>query len=196
MYKGKHVKKKTHVVTRKTAVLLASLVFLLACITGTTIAYLLDNGGEVVNTFTPAEVACVVNEASFKDDVKTNVTVANAGNVPAYIRAAIVVTWQNEDGYVYGVKPVLGTDYTMTLKLKDDQNVVQWIQEDDGYYYYQFEVPVSGSTAVLIDECKPVDGRTPQGYGLNVEIVGSAIQADGMGAASAKAAWNVAGKAS
>lgn len=193
MNHGKYAKtsknRKRRAVSQKTIVLLASLALVLACIVGTTVAYLLTNTGSVTNTFTPARVTSDIEE-TFEKEVKTNVKVANTGNVPAYIRAAIIVTWKDEkNGNVYGVAPVDGTDYEITLNLKDQYGNDIWTQGSDGYYYCNKVIPVGESTPVLITSCKPVAGKTPEGYGLNVEILGSAIQADGMGATSAQDAW-------
>lgn len=198
MYQGKH-EKKTHPGryprSKRTTVLLTCLTLLLTCIVGTTVAYLIDTADQITNTFTPAEVSCVVNE-SFENYVKTDVTVANTSNIPVYIRAAIVVTFQNADGHLYGAIPVAGTHYNIELNL--GTGATQWTAGSDGFYYYNSIVPVGGSTADLINSCTAITTAAPIGYGLNVEIVASAIQADGMGADvdSAQDAWTTAGIAS
>lgn len=167
---------------RKAAVLLTSLVLVLVCAVGATVAYLVDTTREVVNTFDPAKVSCEVTE-TFKNDVKTDVAIKNTSDIEAYIRAAVIVTWKDEDGNVYGKMPVEGTDYSITW------GETGWTKGSDGYYYYNSPVAVGASTAVLIESCSPAAGATPEGYGLNVEILGSAIQAKGMGATSAQDAW-------
>lgn len=177
MYQGKHVKRakysKRRSNGRKANVLLTSLVLLIVLLVGTTIAFLIASDGPITNIFKPSQVSCKVNE-TFENDVKTNVTISNTGDTEAYIRAAIVVTWKDaEDGNVYGVLPVKGTDYTMELNLED------WIEGSDGYYYYKHPVAPraeNGVTSALITSCTVMQGKTPAGYGLNVEILGSAIQ--------------------
>lgn len=190
MYQGKHVKRtkysKSRANRRKATVLLTTLVLLLTCLVGTTVAYLIMKTNQVTNTFQPASVTCEVNE-SFENNVKSDVTIKNTGTTEAYIRAAIVVTWKDaENGNVYGRKPVAGTDYEITLNMDD------WIKGNDGYYYYKNPVAPGNSTSALIDRCSPVASKTPAGYGLNVEILGSAIQAKGMNATSAQDAWTKA----
>ena len=163
---------------RKATVLLTSLVLVLVCLVGTTAAYLMTASGTVTNTFDPAHVSCRVDE-SFNGTTKTNVTIANTSDIEAYIRAAIIVTWKNKaddelkNGDVYGRMPVAGTDYTISL------NDTDWFLGSDGYYYHKNPVPPesqAGKTEVLICNCSPVADKTPEGYGLNVEILGSAIQ--------------------
>ena len=156
-------------------------------------AYLVDTTSEVVNTFDPAQVSCRVDEESFDGTTKTNVTIANTSDIEAYIRAAVIVTWKDKDGNVYGKMPVKGQktgegDYTIELNLKDEADNVIWIEGSDGYYYYIRPVAVGASTATLITSCID-NGTAPAGYGLNVEILGSAIQAKGMGVTSAQDAW-------
>ena len=188
---SRYNKKRTN--KRKAAVLLTSLVLVLVCAVGATVAYLVDTTSEVVNTFDPAQVSCRVDEESFDGTTKTNVTIANTSDIEAYIRAAVIVTWKDKDGNVYGKMPVKGQktgegDYTIELNLKDEADNVIWIEGSDGYYYYIRPVAVGASTATLITSCID-NGTAPAGYGLNVEILGSAIQAKGMGVTSAQDAW-------
>lgn len=161
-------RRRTH--KKKASLLLTSLILLLTLIVGGTVSFLVASSGQVQNTFTPSHVTCEVNEKSFNGSTKTDVTVANTGDTTAYIRAAIVVTWKNaENGNVYSKAPALGTDYTMTLNTSD------WVQKADGFYYYKHPVPSGSSTTALINSCSYV-ANAPVGYGLNVEILGSAIQ--------------------
>ena len=175
MYQGKHVKRtkysKRRANKRKATVLLSSLALILALFVGVTTAFLIAKDGSVTNTFKSSHVACQVNEESFNGTTKTNVTISNTGDTEAYIRAAIVVTWKDaENGNVYGAMPVLGTDYTMEMNLSN------WIEGSDGYYYYKKAVQPGDKTDVLIVKCTAVQDNVPAGYGLNVEILSSAIQ--------------------
>ena len=175
MYQGKHVKRtkysKRRANKRKATVLLSSLALILALFVGVTTAFLIAKEGSVTNTFKSSHVACQVNEESFNGTTKTNVTISNTGDTEAYIRAAIVVTWKDgENGNVYAGKPVAGEDYTISLNEND------WIEGSDGYYYYKKPVAPGTSTAVLIESCRAVTEHVPAGYGLNVEILSSAIQ--------------------
>lgn len=152
---------------KKASFLLTSLILLLTLFIGGTTAFLIAKGNPVTNTFQPSRVASDVHE-TFENNVKSNVTIANTGDTTAYIRAAIVVTWQDAAGNVYPGTPVSGTHYTISYG-------AGWILKD-GFYYYTQPVEPGQETAVLINSCSPVEGQTPAGYGLNVEILGSAIQ--------------------
>ena len=179
MYQGKQMQRqkynKRRANKRKAIVLLTSLVLLIALLVGTTIAFLITSDEPITNTFNPSQVSCEVNEESFNNEVKTNVTISNTGDTEAYIRAAIIVTWKDsENGNVYGAAPIAGKDYTIDL------NLTEWIEGSDGYYYYRYPVAPkdkeNSATSVLINRCFAIHENTPAGYGLNVEILGSAIQ--------------------
>lgn len=155
----------------KAAIALTSLVLVLCTVVTPTLAFLLDLSDPIVNVFQPSEVTNQVEEDPFDGSTKTNVTVKNTGDTQAWIRAAIIVTWKTgEDGDVYGGAPVAGTDYTVSL------NTTDWIKGSDGFYYHKAPVDPGQSTQVLIYSCSPVEGKTPEGYGLNVEIISSALQ--------------------
>lgn len=170
---------------KKGILLLAAAMLILVCGVGGTLAYLATQTGQVQNTFEPAYVTSEVNE-TFENNVKSDVTIKNTGNVSAYIRAAIVVTWKDAAGNTtLPEKPELGTDYTLTI------NESAWNKGDDGYYYCKQPVASNTESAVLITECKPTkpydDGRK-----LCVEVIGSAIQSEGMSATRAQDAFDKA----
>lgn len=155
--------------SQKPSVLLVALVLLLGAVVGTTIGYLFTKTDPITNTFTPSGVTVKIDE-DFDDGVKNNVKVGNTGDVEAYIRAAVVVTWQDEEGNVYPTAPVEGTDYTVTWTMDG------WKKHTDGFYYYTSAVAQGASTGILLTDCKPAEGKTPDGYHLVVEILASAIQ--------------------
>ena len=171
---------------KKGILLLAAAMLILVCGVGGTLAYLATQTAQVQNTFEPAYVTSSVIEKDWKDGslVKSNVTIKNTGNVSAYIRAAIVVTWKDANGHTMPQVP--GTDdYTLSI------NTDGWEKDNDGYYYCKQPVASNTESAVLITECKPTksydDGRT-----LCVEVIGSAIQSEGMGANRAQEAFQKA----
>lgn len=154
----------------KRILLLVALVMILTAAIGGTIAYIVTSTSAVENTFTPAEVKTEINE-TFDGTVKSNVSVANTGEVAAYIRAAIVVSWKTTTGETYAIAPG-ADDYTITL------NETDWVKIGD-YWYCKAPVAVGANTAVLIDECKLKEGVTPpDGYYLSVDVITSAIQAE------------------
>ena len=173
MYQGKHLNKNKRRRRRnrqKATVLLTSLILMLTLLIGGTVAFLIATDESAKNEFRDSTVSCQVHEESFNGTTKSGVTIKNTGDTTAYIRAAIVVTWKDaENGNVYGKKPVARTDYTISYG-------TDWFLGDDGFYYYKYPVAAESSTTNLINTCSPVDANTPAGYGLNVEILGSAIQ--------------------
>lgn len=194
----KNIKKKT--------LLTMSVALLLSVAVGVTLAYILTKTEPVENTFNPSKVACAVVEngsATENTDgivenraTKTDVKIKNTGDTDAYIRVAVVVNWMSDNGTkVWATKPVKsidGTDgdYTITYNLKDNG----WIDGGDGYYYYTQPVAKSDLTDILITSATQLTQKGPVGtdntqYYLSIEIVASAIQANGMGAASARDAW-------
>ena len=172
---------------KKGILLLTAAVLILVCGVGGTLAYLITQTAPVTNTFTPAQVTSQVIE-KMDGTTKSDVKIKNTGNVSAYIRAAIVITWKDKDGNTMPTVPVRDQDYTLSINTED------WtLNYDDGYYYYNDIVAAGGSTANLIYSCTSTGGYT-DGRRLCVEVIGSAIQAEGMGATSALDAFTKAGK--
>lgn len=137
-----------------------------------TLAWLTYRANPEVNSFETGDIACQVVE-TFTNDVKTDVKVQNIGNADAYVRAALVINWVDEDGNVYGSAPVENSDYTIQL---DTEN---WFKASDGYYYCKAKVAPGNESAVLINRCQKSDGAiAPEGYHLQVKVIASAIQAD------------------
>ena len=161
-------KKAAHGGAKRSIVLVVSVLVLLLAVAGGTLAWLTANTGPVVNTFTPAHVTCQVDE-TFDGTTKSDVKVKNAGDIPAYIRAYIVVTWKDAAGNVYGQKPVKDTDYTITMGSNG------WTQKD-GYWYCTAAVASGGFTPVLIDSCTSNNSAPDDSYNLSVEIMAEAIQ--------------------
>lgn len=177
MYNGKHLKKGKY---RLTPWAVFALVLVLTVSVGGTVAYLFTMSGIVTNIFTPAPVKCEIDEPGWKDDdiVKQDVSIKNTGEADAYIRATIVVTWQNEAGEVLGKTPVLNEDYTLSINEETNENTKGgWKKGNDGYWYCIKADDVDDTkTAVLINSCEVL---TSQGdYTLSVEILAQAIQAE------------------
>ena len=149
--------------------LVICLILLLMISVGGTIAFVVTHTSEIRNTFTESVVKCEVDE-TFKDNVKSNVSIKNTGDTTAYIRAFVNVTWMNESGQVASVSPK-STDYMI------EYSTSGWLKGSDGYYYYSLPVQPNNKTAVLINSCQLLEtASAPDGYYLSVEIVCSAIQ--------------------
>ena len=174
-------KNAAHSGAKRSLVLVVSVLVLLLAVAGGTLAWLTAQDS-VNNTFTPAHVTCTVEE-TFNGTEKTNVQIKNTSDIPAYIRAYIVVTWKDADGNVYGKLPVANTDYTMTMGPNG------WAQKD-GYWYCNTAVASGANTPVLISNCEVKDNATiPDGYKLSVEIIAEAIQSSP--AEAVGTAWGV-----
>lgn len=185
MYQGRFESERKPVRRRrrknyKTIALLVSLVLLVTALVGGTVAWLTTNTEQVENTFTPSRVTCeVVETFTNGDTVKQNVKIANTGDTDAYIRATYIVTWQDEQGNVYGTAPVEGQDYSVTLNLDQNTPPTGWKPGADGYYYYCSVVhpaETGNLTDVLISECRVLRPAPAEGYTLHVEILAQAIQ--------------------
>lgn len=180
--------------TKYTALLVCLLLAVAIAVSGT-IAYIFTSSDPVINTFTPVIPEIEIPE-EMNGTVKQNATVQNTGDVDSYLRAKIVVTWQNDNGEVYPEVPELGEgkDYTMT-------NGANWQLHKDGYYYYK-KVAAPGQPAVMkngdvVDNPEDmliiraeVIGKAPaEGYTLHIEILGQAIQSEPIEAV--KETWGV-----
>lgn len=175
MYEGAYAQKRKPVRrrrrrTQRPTLLLAALVLIFGALVGSTVAFLVAESQTVTNTFNPTEVTTDIVE-NFDGEVKNDVKVKNTGEIPAYIRAAVVVTWQNDDGQVYAQTPVEDTDYNLTWTMNG------WTKIGN-FYYYTSPVAAGQSTGILFTNCKPVEGKTPEGYHLCVEILASGIQSE------------------
>lgn len=165
----------------RAAATVLALVLILGAAVGGTLAYLVTQTDPVTNTFEPSHVSCKIEE-EFDGTTKSNVKVKNTGDIDAYIRAKVVITWKDANGNVYAAAPVENTDYTISYNRND------WA-EIDGIYYYKNAVASGKSTSKLIDTCAPTDGTAPEGYALSVEILAEAIQAEP--AAAVQEAWGM-----
>ena len=161
-------------VRRRSIILLVSLLSVIALSIGTTLAFIFTNTDKVENTFNPTRVSCDVTE-EFENNIKTNVSIKNTGNTDAYIRAAVIVTWVNNDGNIYAVEPQKDIDYTITFSDNLNDN---WLIDKNGFYYCKAPVAPDRETPLLIKECSVIDGKAPEGYHLSVEILASAIQSE------------------
>ena len=165
-----------HLNRKKTVLLLAMVVLILAGAVGGTLAYIVTSSGPVQNTFTPAHVTCKVEE-DFDGQTKKNVTIKNTGTTSAYIRAAVVANWCDTSSKILAPQPV--TLENSILGSGWSRNTT------DGYYYYSSSVPAGGSTGALITGSGYTPRDRPAGVPadahLEMTIVCQAVQAEGLG---------------
>lgn len=161
--------------SKKAIALMVSIVLVVTVAVGATLAYLIDVKGPLNNKFTPSAVTVEVNE-TFDGNTKSNVSIKNTGDTAAYIRAAVIVTWQNAAGEVYGQAPVEGDDYTISFNTGTGKD--KWSKNGD-FYYWKQPVDPGKNTGILIKNAVPVAGRAPEGYYLCIEIIASGVQSVG-----------------
>ena len=141
----------------------------IALTVGGVYAYLTAKTDPLSNEFVPAKVSCLIEE-NFTDGVKSDVKVRNTGNIDAYIRATVVVTFVSDDGKVLATTPKEGVDYTVTWGTEG------WIKRADGYWYYTKPVSPEKTTSLLIQSAQAISA--PTGYSLNIRIIASGIQSE------------------
>lgn len=135
-----------------------------------TISYL-SSGSSLQNQFKIASVDPEVIE-TFDGKVKSNVYVQNNGDIPVYIRAKIMIYYQDTNGNILG--DILGeNDYEITYSTDLKGN---WIKATDGFYYYKNKVEANDRTTNLIDEC--TESNSYSDRNLVVDIVAETIQAN------------------
>lgn len=185
MYRGKRIKKFTHM-SKRTALLVLSLVMILSVSVGGTLAYLIAQTGDVTNVFQPGDVTTTTEENFDPKGEKKDVAISTEGsNIDTYIRAQIVVNWiEADDKTVSGQKPVEDVDYTISI------NDTDWVQGDDGFWYCKEVVKAGEKTPVLINSCVPVPNMGPLGGHLQVTILSQAVQASDK---AIEEAWNTLG---
>lgn len=167
-------------INKKSVIIVATVGVVVAATVCGVFAYLASRPDPITNEFTPASVTCEVNE-TFENGVKKNVSISNTGNVPAYIRAFVVVNFQNSNGEVLATAPEEGKDYTVTWAESG------WIKGQDGFWYYASAVAPGRNTTNLIESASVISA--PDSFNLNIRVIASAIQAEPVTAVDQ--AWNV-----
>lgn len=168
------------VMKTKKPVALVALLVLLCCTVAGTLAYLVDKTPEVKNTFEPAKVTTEVKE-EFDGTTKSEVKIRNTGNIPAYIRVAVVANWIDKDGNVYGGEtPTERTNYEL-------EPANGWFEGSDGYFYYPTAIAAQNETPVLFKEVTQSDA--PDGCSLRLTILADGIQSEPADAVTQ--AWGV-----
>lgn len=164
---------------RKRIIALLVGVILLAGTAGT-LAWL-SVTGVLVNQFGIGSVTPSVQE-TLNGKVKSDVKAKNTGTAPAYIRAAVDIYWQDQDGARLWDEPKEEpkgeADYEIAWSVADASGATSaynWVKASDGFYYWTSPVAPGAETGVLINrvtELKATEGRN-----LVVDISTQAVQA-------------------
>lgn len=99
----------------------------------------------------------------------------NGSTIPAYVRFAVIVNWQDGEGNLWAEPPVIDTNYTITVS---DCTLL------NGYYYYNGVRNPEEAITVAVNAV----GSGKVGYTLHVQIVAEGIQSVPLSVA--ESAWN------
>lgn len=160
MYQGKYAaqkaKKKIAASHRNRKVaLLLSLVLILGGAIGGTMAYFTDNTASN-SAFSVGQVSCSVSQSGDTYIVK------NDGTVPASVRVAVVVNWEDQDGIIHWTKPNASISFGNGA----------WI-EHGGYYYYNSAIAANSS---VTGPSITVTEEAPDGYSAKIHVLLEAVQ--------------------
>ena len=151
MSKKVHQTNNTHRRVNKITVLLVSLILILGVTVCSTLAFIVAGTETLQNIFNPSTVSCAVHEPGWTDGVSTeknNVSITNTGDTQAYIRAMVIVTWQNDAGEVHSVMPKENEYYTISWTGIATNG--GWEKGADGFYYHKAPVnPKASDTAAI-----------------------------------------------
>ena len=157
--------------------LIAFCVCILACaaVSGS-LAWLISTPEQVVNSFTPGVVTIEVDE-KFDSTTKSDVRIKNTGNVPAYIRVALVPAWVDDEGNI-AAKPAsleqLHNDCNIAWGEDGNGYEADWFIGSDGFYYCKTVINPGKSTPILIKSCT-VKGEEHE-YDFELQVIASAVQ--------------------
>ena len=124
----------------------------------------------------------IIETFDSENNIKEDVAIKNSGNVPIYVRTAVVIKWKDNTGRILDVLPQKNTDYTISFSSSEN-----WIESQDGFYYYKKILNVNDRTDVLIEECTQIIDYNDRI--LEVSIITQGIQAEPPNAA--EEAWDI-----
>lgn len=141
----------------KKAILLSVLTIILAVAAiGATLAFIIVQTTPIENTFPPPNLSINIIEGN---------NIQNDGDVPVYVRAAVVVNWVDGEGAILSEQPTAG-DYTLTI-------ADGWVKGADGFYYHTAPLASQAQETLITTATQ---NTTKAGYTLRVQVLASAIQ--------------------
>ena len=159
---------KSH--STKAIIILVSIITVLVTGLSTTLAVIVQRTESITNTFTPGKIVLSQTETAVTNTAESDVAV--------YVRLAIVVNYQDDNGNVYhegaieedGV--VKDPDYRITT-------TSDWLKGGDGFYYYTKPIaPGYSSTAFPTVAAITLDASNPKlNYNLVTTYVTAGVQA-------------------
>lgn len=175
----KHYRKRT--LSKKAIALLMAGILSVAAVTAVVVARFIHSS-TVKNTFEPehydnptiTKTDAVDSTTQLYSLSSLKVTPAVGIQYPVYVRVALVPTWKDAQGNIYGQQPLVDVDYTLDFNTEDWQRL--------GDYYY-CNTPVTGETTpdlfVNGQQLLQIKSASAEGYSLHVEIVAETVQAIG-----------------
>lgn len=161
---------------KKPLTLFVALALLLTLAVGGSLAWLVSDDN-VTNSMVPGQVPIQINE-TVSNNVKSDVTVTNNGNIQAFIRVAIIANAVDEDGNVTtGTAPTCPVDTTNWTPL-------------GGYYYYNGIVEPKGTKG---DTTAPLFTGEVSFANGEINILAESIQALGGTDGDGRASYNAWG---
>lgn len=151
-------------------------VFLAAGMVGGTVAWIIADTDEVVNTFQPVEVKDEIEE-DFNDRIKKEVKISNTGDIATYVRVVLIPAWVDAGGNIAAQKPE-ENDYKIVMNEND------WFSVSaDGitYWYCREKVESGKDSPVLIKSCEPLvskNGMDGTPLHFQLKVISSTIQAE------------------
>lgn len=153
-----------------------------------TFAWLFNTSGSVTNDFEPGRITTVVEE-TLEGGAKTNVKIQNTGNIPAYIRVALIPAWVDAEGNILAQEASLD-DCAVTWGSVGTLATDEWFIGSDGFYYCKTAIYPNQSTPVLIQSCTVDMTGQAEGVQFELQIVSSAIQS--LPTTTVESVWPVA----
>lgn len=148
---------------KKSLALLIVAALLLTITVGSTVAYLVDSTNALVNTFEPTEVDTELTE-DFDGTVKKNIKVTNNGNIPVYVRIALIANYVDANGYIVSSASVPA--FTLGNGWK----------KIGSYYYLTTPLAVDASST-LVDETGITLSTDTNGNRMQIVVLHQSIQA-------------------
>ena len=160
----------------KPITLLLSLLLIFGMVVSGSFAYLFVYTSTLNNAFSEAYVTCSIEE-SFNRLCKSSIKVKNTGNIDAWIRVALVPTWEDDNQMAVNQK---------VNEEKDEEDLIiiisdSWFKGTDGYYYCRDKISPGKSTPELLASAISVNTSSEgylAGYHMNLQVLCEAIQSE------------------
>ena len=171
-------------INKKVAAILVLSLLIIGVAVGTTVAYIVKSTEATKNNFVPVYVD---SAPVYKSN--GSVAINNIGEIPAYLRATVVVNWVllDADGNAtdthHSLTPTEGVDYTITY-----DSTGAWLKLDGGFWYHRTPVGAGATTETLFSGFTRLT-EAPEGYKLSLEILSTGIQS--APTAAVEDAWGV-----